>query len=445
MIGIRIAAAAAAAALSAGMIAPASAQYSNEYSPPKLIRQGSTSKPIAGAGHVVVQVEVQANGTHKATHVLSSSNPADNAAAMDIAQASSYTPAHRGKTPVTAFYDFTIRFSGASAAGGGGETAASMGGSKAEIDGLLRAGKYSQAVTKAQAALANSPGDPVLNAELGAAQFFLNDDVAAASAFDKTPNMPKEFATVAAQAYQLAAAKLSTSNPSLAVQYGQKAAAMAPTAGAYYALGSAELSNGNATQAIADLKKAHDMAFSDPHTDVKSRISIDSQLMNAYLKAGDNANATAIANEIQKLDPTSDAATTIAGNQYMIEGNAASKAGNHQQAIGDYEKAAQVGGQKLAVTAYAGAALEESRVDKPDYAVMKADADKALAIDPNDALALYAEGIAQYGQYITGGSTNAGLKQQALDTLNKAKSAAQATGNTALVGNITTFMSQNIK
>ncbi|HEV3152197.1 MAG TPA: TonB family protein [Candidatus Baltobacteraceae bacterium] len=441
----RLIAAAGAIAAFAVAGAPASAQYANEYSPPKLLRQGTTSKAIAGAGRVVVQVQVNADGTHKATRVLSSSNSADNSAAMEIAQTSSYSPAHRGKKPVTAFYDFTLHFTGSSVAGGGGVTASSMGGAKGEIDRLLRAGSYTAAMNKAQQALSSSPNDQVLNAELGSAQFFLNDDVAAAASFDKAPNMPKEFANVAAQAYQLAAAKLSTSNPSAATQYGQKAVAMAPGAGSYYALGSAELESGNTDQAIADLKKSRDLANSDPHSGVKARISIDSELMNAYLKAGDNANATTIANEIKRLDPNSDAAQTIMGNEYMVKGNNESKAGDHQSARSDYEKAAQVGGQKLAVTAYAGAALEESRLDKPDYTVMKADADKALAIDANDPLALYAEGVALYGQYITGGSTNAGLKQQALDTLNKAKSAAQSAGNASLVSTITSFMSQNIK
>lgn len=445
MMRYRVIATLGAVALCAGFAVPAQAQYANEYTPPKLIKQGSTSKAIAGAGRVVVQVQVNADGTHKATRVLSSTNSADNSAAMEIAQTSTYATAHRGKAAVTAFYDFTLHFTGASAAGGGGVSAENMGGAKGQIDRLLRAGKYSEAVTAAQQALANSPDDPVLNAELGSAQFFLNDDASAAAAFDKAPNMPKEFANVAAQAYQLAAAKLSTSNPTLAVQYGQKAVAMAPGAGAYYALGSAQLQAGNATDAVASLKKSRDMAFADPHADLKSRVSIDSQLMNAYLNAGDNANATAIADEIKRLDPNSDAAQTIMGNQYMMKGNAESKSGDHQSAIADYEKAAQVGGQKMAVTAYAGAALEESRLDKPDYGVMKTDADKALAIDPNDPLALYAEGIAQYGQYIAGGSTNAGLKQQALDSLNKAKTAAQSAGNTALVSNITSFMSQNIK
>ncbi len=425
--------------------APAAAQYANEYSPPKLLKQGTTSKAISGAGRVVVQVQVNADGTHKATRILSSSNSGDNAAAMEIAQTSTYTRAHRGKTPVTAFYDFTLRFNGSSIAGGGGTSAASMGGAKGAIDHLLRAGSYNAAMSKAQQALGSNPDDPVLNAELGAAQFFLNDDTDAAASFEKSGNMPKEFATVAAQAYQLAAAKLAASNPQLALQYGQKAVAMAPGAGSYFALGTAELQGGSASQAVVDLKKSRDAAFADPKTDLKSRLAIDSELMQAYLKAGDNTDAATMANEIKRLDPNSDAAQTIAGNQYMTKANAESKSGAHQLAIADYEKAAQVGGAKLAVTAYAGAALEQSHLDKPDYDAMKADADKALGLDPNDPLALYAEGIAEYGQYVVGGSTNAGLKQQALDALNKAKTQAQSAGNSSLVSNITTFMSNNIK
>ena len=85
------------------------AQYANEFSEAKLINQGKTTHSIAGNGKVVVQVQVNADGSHKAIKVISSTNPGDNAAAMDIAQNSTYRPAHRGKTPITAFYDFTLR------------------------------------------------------------------------------------------------------------------------------------------------------------------------------------------------------------------------------------------------------------------------------------------------------------------------------------------------
>ena len=61
-----------------------------------------------------MQVQVNADGSHKAIKVIRSTNPGDNAAAMDIAQNSSYRPAHRGSTPVTSFYDFTLKFNGKS-------------------------------------------------------------------------------------------------------------------------------------------------------------------------------------------------------------------------------------------------------------------------------------------------------------------------------------------
>lgn len=439
----RIASAAAAVAVAAAFAIPASAQYANEYLPPRMTHQGKTSQAIAGSGTVVVQVQVYATGNAKAVRVIHSTNSGDNAAAMDIANHSSYRPAHRGKTPITAYYDFTLKFKGKSVASNA--AAAGMSGKAASIDVLIRSGKYEQAKSQAESALQAKPGDATLNSELGAANYFLSNYPDAAAAFDKAPTIPKEFAKVAAQAYSLAAGKLSQSNPTQAVAYGQKAVAMSPNGGAYYSLGVAELNAGNAQAAVTDLKKARDLAFADQKSDTKTRVAIDSALLQAYSKAGDNAGAQTTADEIKKLDPNSDAAQIVMGNQYMAQGNDASKAGKHADAIAAYEKAAQVGGAKVAVTAYAAAALEESRLDKPDYTKMKADADKALAVNANDPLALFAEGIALYGQYATGGSSNATLKQQAVDTLNKAKAAAQAAGNFSLSLNIENFMKQNIK
>jgi TonB family protein len=437
---IRLAAAATAVAATAAFAAPVSAQYATEYQPPKLIAQGKTSQPIAGSGTVVVQVQVNPNGSHKVVKVIRSTNSADNAAAMDIAKNSSYRPAHRGKQAIMAFYDFTLKFKGRSVV-----SAPGMSGKPAAIDALIRAGKYEQARSQVQAALANNPSDPMLNSELGAAEYFLGNYQDSAAAFDKGSNIIKEFAKVAAQSYSMAAGKLASTNSQQAVAYGKKAVAMSPNGGAYYALGAAQINAGDTQGAIASLKKSRDLAFADSKTDVKTRVAIDSLLLQAYQKAGDTANAQTVADEIKKLDPSSDAAQVVMGNQYMEQGNAASKAGKHDEAAADYEKAAQVGGPKVAVTAYAAAALELSRVDKPDYTKMKADADKALAVNPNDALGLFAEGIALYGQYATTGSNNAGLKQQAVDALNTAKAAAQAAGNFSLSLNIENFMKQNIK
>lgn len=91
---------------------PAAAQNASGYTPPQLLTNGTTSRAIAGSGTVVVQVQVNADGTHKALKISKSTNAGDNAAAMEIAQSSSFIPAHRGTTAVTAFYDYTLTFSG---------------------------------------------------------------------------------------------------------------------------------------------------------------------------------------------------------------------------------------------------------------------------------------------------------------------------------------------
>ncbi len=267
--------AAATLAVIGGFALPASAQYANEYTPPKLLHRGSTGKAIAGTGTVIVQVQVNSNGSHKALKVIRSNNPADNSAALDIAQNSTYRPAHRGKTPVTAFYDFTLKFTGKSVSA---ESASGGSATSAQIDRMIRAGNYAGAKAKAQSALADNADDPLLNSELGAANYFLAQYPEAAEAFSKVSSIPHEFAQVAANSYVLASQKLVNSSPSQALAYAQKAVAMSPNSGgAYYALGAAELASNNAAQAVTDLKKARDTVFADPKTDVKSRVNVDAE------------------------------------------------------------------------------------------------------------------------------------------------------------------------
>ncbi len=452
----RVAAAASALAAVGALALPAFAQYANEYTPPKLLHRGTTTKSIAGTGTVVVQVQVNPNGSHKAVKVIHSSNPGDNAAALEIAQNSTYRPAHRGPTAVPAFYDFTLKFTGkavsSSDSGGGG---ASGSGAASQIDVMIHKGNYAAAKSRAQEALAANPNDPMLNSELGAANYFLADYPAAADAFSKVPNVSHEFAQVAANSYVQAAQRLANTNPQQALTYAQKAVAMAPTGGAYYALGAAELNNGDATQAIADLKKARDIVFADPHADVKSRVNVDAELFSAYAKAGDTAQAQATMDEIKRLDPNNPAVGTIMVNSYINQGQAAEKATppNYQAAIAAYEQAGKQGGTQAQVTAYTLAAFAVSKMLQgqkttptvADYAKMKGYADKALAADPNDAQANFAEGVAIGGEYIVGGKTDASLKSQALAALNKAKSAAQATKNFSLSLSIDNFIKQNLQ
>jgi len=448
---IRIVASATAVAAAAAFALPANAQYANEFSPAKLVHQGTTSKAIAGSGTVVVQVQVNANGSHRVIKIIRSSNSGDNAAATDIANNSTYRPAHRGKKAVTAYYDFTLKFKGKSVASNS-ETVA-RGSSAAKIDALIHQGKYDAAKTQLDAALAQNPNDPILNQELGTAEYFLADYPASAAAFDKVSTITKTFSQVAAQAYALAAVKTASASPQQAVSYGKKAAQLAPGPNSYYALGTAELEAGDTSSAISDLNKAFTAVQADAKTDKKTKVAIASQLYAAYTKAGDTANAEKTLATIKQIDPNNTSVATLEGNRYIQAANEASKAGNHAEALKDFEQAAAVGSPQIQVTAYAAAALEENALlqsqktppSKDDYAKVKAYADKALAINANDALANYAEGVALTGEWVLGNKSDAGLKAQALAALNKAKAAAQSAGNISLSLNIDNFIKNTLQ
>ncbi|HEY9179679.1 MAG TPA: tetratricopeptide repeat protein [Candidatus Baltobacteraceae bacterium] len=452
---IRIVAGATAIAAAAAFALPANAQYSSEFTPAKLVRQGTTSKGIAGSGTVIVQVQVYANGSHNVTKIIKSTNSGDNAAAMDIAAKSSYRPAHRGKKAVMAYYDFTLKFKG-HAVGGSTQTV-QRGSTAARADALIHQGKYSAARSMIQEALESNPNDSVLNQELGTVDYFMADYPSAAAAFDKAASIAPTFKAVAAQSYALAAVKTAAAAPQQAVSYGKKAAQLAPGANSYYALGSAELQAGDTASAVSDLKKASDAVQNDPKTDKKTKVAIASQLYAAYDKAGDTADAQKTLAAIKQIDPSNTDVQTLEGNRYIQQANEASKAGNHADAIKDFEQAAALGSPQVQVTAYAAAALEENALlqdqstknktslTKDDYGKVKAYADKALAINPNDALANYAEGVALAGQWIVGNKQDAGLKAQALAALNKAKAAAQAAGNVSLSLNIAGFIKNTLQ
>lgn len=446
---IRIVAGVTAVAAAAAFALPVSAQYASEFTPAKLVHQGSTSKAIAGSGTVVVQVQVNANGSHRVVKIIRSTNAGDNAAAMDIAKNSTYRPAHRGKTAIMAFYDFTLKFKGRSVASS--ETVA-RGSVAARIDTLIHQGKYGAAKSQLEDALDRNPSDPLLNQELGTANYFLADYPGAAAAFDKVPTIAKTFAQVAAQSYALAAVKTASAAPQQAVAYGKKAVALAPGANAYYALGTAELQAGDSASAVNDLKKSFTLVQSDAKADKKTKVAIASQLYEAYTKSGDTADAESTLAAIKQIDPTNTSVATLEGNRYIQAANEASKAGNHTEALKDFEQAAAVGSPQVQVTAYAAAALEQNAVlqgqktapTKDDYAKVKGFADKALAINPNDALANYAEGVALAGEWVIGNKQDAGLKSQALAALNKAKAAAQSSGNISLSLNIDNFIKNTL-
>lgn len=431
---------------------PALAQYSNEFTPAKLIHQGTTTHDIAGSGTVVVQVQVNADGSHKVIKVLRSSNSGDNAAAMDIAQTSSYHPAHRGSTPETSFYDFTLKFNGKAVAstpsesegGGGGGTASAGNLSPAagQVAALIRQGQYHQAVSKAQAELLSSPSDASLHQMLGIAAFDAGDYTTAAGAFDKVPTIGPQFRPIAARSFAAAAVRVGQSNPTQSLEYAQKAMALDSGPNSRFALGVAQLANNDTTAAIESLKAAHDAAMSDSKIPTASKVNMDSELEQAYLANHDTANAQAIAAQIKQLDPNSTAGSAAMASTLIKSGNEAVDAKDTDTALKDFDQAAASGDPKIAVTANTLAAFAIARSAKPDYKRMEAYADKALAVSPDDAAANFAQGIALTGQWAS--SHDDATKKRAAAALDKADQQAKAEGNEAMALQIETFVKKQL-
>lgn len=427
---------------------PAFAQYSNEFVAAHLLHQGKTTVPIAGSGRVVVQVQVNADGSHKAIRVIKSTNSGDNAAAMEIAQSSSYRPAHRGSTPITAFYDFTLNFHGKSVAQtpseGSGPTLSSAGMSAAatQIAALIRQSQYKSAQAKAQMALLNAPDDNAVRQLLGIAEFDQGDFVAAAGVFDKVPSLSAQFKLAAAQSFAAAAVRLANSDSDHALAYAQKAVALDPATNSRFALGVAQLASGDKATALATLKAAHDMAMRDPKIPKASKVNIDAELLQAYLANGDSQAAQEVAAQIRELDPSSTAGAQAMGVSLIKAGQAAEQAKDFATALKDFDEAAASGDPTLEVTANVSAAFAIAQGPKPDYKRMQSYADKAIALQPNDAQANFAEGIALTGQWAQ--SHDEGTKSKAAAALSRADADAKASGNETLSLQIETFVKQNL-
>jgi len=428
---------------------PALAQYANEFVPARLIHQGTTSAPIAGNGKVVVQVEVHPDGSHKAIKVISSTNPGDNAAAMEIAQNSTYRPARRGSAAITAFYDFTLQFHGKSVAnaanegsGSGLPAGGSLSGAASQVAALIRAGQYAQAKSKAQTALLSTPGDESLRQMLGVAAFDSGDYTTAAESFDKVGTIGKQFQPIAARSFARAAVDVAPQDPAQSLAYAQKAVSLDQSTNSKYALGQAQLANKQYSDAIATLKAVRTAAFADPKTPTSAKVAIDSALMNAYLQTNDSQDVQSTAAEIKQLDPNSTLPGRMVGVGLLKMGVDAANAKNYDQAFKDFDQAAAGGDPEVAVTAYTQSAFLVAKMDKPDYKRMQAYADKALALKPNDAQANFAEGIALTAQWAS--NHDDGMKKRATDALDKADQQAKAEGNEALSLQIESFVKKNL-
>ena len=256
---------------------------------------------------MIVQVLVKADGSFTVQRVIKSTNPGDEAAALEIAKSSTFKPAiHLGK-PQTAFKDFTLNFNG---------SGASVGGGSAEVENmnaLLSAGKYADAKSASTAYLGSHPKDQQAGAVLGAADAFLNDPAGAAAAFDKVDPVPPKYVNLAAQAYEKNAANLSAAKDyDGSIASAKRSIALAPSISAYNTLGLAETGKGDPTSAIRDLEHAGRFAQADPKLTPVAHGIILGNLASAYAAAGEMDKAKSAVEQARKIDPKTSAGDGVA-------------------------------------------------------------------------------------------------------------------------------------
>jgi len=381
------------------------AQTESFYVAPKLLAKGNNQTALAGAGSVTVQVQVFKDGTFKVVKVVKSTNPGDNAAALEIANSSKYKPATSDAKPVTAFYDFQLTF--------GGDTAAIGGGTLATALTDIRGGKYDQAKSDLQTYLDAHPGDTQAYTLLGVANTFGGDPAAAAAAFDKAGTVPDQYKALALQSYEkYANAALQQKKFPDALAAANSAIALNPQSlQGYYIRGNAETGMQNDAAAIADLQKARAIASAGKPDD-KTLVALSFSLAEAQLNAGQFGEAATTAKDVARLDTT--VSNQLVKDEFIAVMNPAvalANAGKVAESVSRLESgAAAFPANAGALTAQAAYIMATDK--KPDWEKIKAEAEKALALDPNSGRANYILGIV------------ASQKQDpktALDYMNKAK------------------------
>jgi TonB family protein len=394
----------------------ASAQTSQYYSPPKIVKQGANTTPIAGTGAVTLKVFVRKDGSVGTVEVEKSTNHADDAAATEIAKASSYKPGARDGKPIDAYYTMALKFSGSSVQADTGTA-----GDLAQANALIRAAKYDEAKTHIQAYLTGHPSDKDAQALLGVADTYLNDSAGASAAFDAAGTIPDRFKVVAAKAYSDAAvAALKTKNNDQAVSLADKALALQSNVNTLYIRATAYANSGKYAAAIADFEKAKAQAIAGK-SDAQTMDAIDGGLVTAYLFGGQPDKGVALAKDVKKRDPSNTKIDDSLAGYYNQQAGAAMTAGKKDQAVASLEAGAQAVPSRAALLLSAAANILASGTS-PDWKAVRAEANKALAIDPNDPRANFIAGIA---------AANAGDKTGAIPLLQKAK--ANAGSDTKIV------------
>jgi TonB family protein len=402
----------AALALGALALAPlgAPAQTGTFYTPPKLLKQAEPTSPITGKGAVTVQVFVRKNGSVGGVKVQKSTNHGDDAAALEIAKNSTYKPGLRDAKPIDAFYTMALKFNGSSVVNDTGTSSDQL----IQANALIRANKFADAKTTLQSYLTAHPGDKSGEALLGVADAYLNDPQGAAAAFDAAGTIPEQFKIVAAKAYADAAVDaLKAKNNDQAIALADKALALQQNVNTLYIQGTAYANAQKYPQAIADLEKAKAQATAG-HADAATLNAIDASLATSYVFGGQTDKGLALARELKQRDPSNTRVDDAMASYYNQQAVAAMQAGKKDEAVTDLEAAARAVPSR-AVVLYTQAANVLASGTTPDWKRVKAEADKALAVDGNDARANYVAGIAL---------ANGGDGKSAIPYLQKAKANA---------------------
>lgn len=431
-----LSAAACTLAFAVPLAATADAATPAYYVPPKLKSQGKSVSLVAGPGTVVVKVLVAKTGTATVQGVVRSSNHADDAAALEIAKSSTYRPATRGAVAETAFYDYTLKFAGkGSAASDASDVSAPAAGGLSQYERQIRSGNYAGAQSGLKAYVAQHPSDSKAFVDLGVSSAFLGQATVAADAFDKAGTVPDTARALAAKAYNDAASeRLKAKEYPGAVSAAKRAVALAPSPFTYNTLGTAEDAAGDHAAAIADLEKSRSLGAADASFKPADRATIDANLVSAYLAANRPDDAKTLVDEIAKLDPSQTNAQLHFANYYVKSASDLANAGKYVEAAAQYDKAA-VAAPSQAADAYASAALSYLKV-KPnaDNVRAKAEADKALALAPDNASANFAAGVALANQ--------PGKTKDAIAYLNRADASAKKGSDQSLTATIENVLKQ---
>ncbi len=422
-----------AALCAVGIVAPLAVNAQTYYTPPKLMKRGTNTTPVAGKGKVVVQVMVNKDGTFKVSRVISSTNHGNDAAALEIAKTSTYAPATRGTTKQSAFYDFTLNFTASGSASSGEETGAgAASGGPQTYEAMIRAGNYSSAQTGLKSYVAAHPGDAKAQLDLGVTNTFLGDYGGAADAFDKAGTIPPNYKSVAGKAYaEYTPIAVKNKQNDKAVSAAKHAVELAPSFATYNALGFAEQAAGQNDAAITDLEKARSLGSSAKPAD---RAAVDGNLVAAYLAAGKLDMAKQTAAEAKGLDPSGAGASNVIANYYVQQATTAAQAGKAADAAAAYDAAAAAAPSQAAQLYTRAAIAYLGAKPNPDNDKAKAEADKALAVDPQNAGANYAAGVALANQ--------PGKSKDALVYLNKADDAAKKGNDPQLTSAIENVLKQ---